>query len=103
MENLLTFDSGGISHRAVARLYGSIRQSPSYVPLQLRPPHTQSSGSSALCSYTTSTKDSCLRKRIVGAQVEICRDLFIPPPSLLFSLRACLSWSEVTRLPCVED
>lgn len=78
MQNLLTFDSRGIKRSTVVQPCTNIRQSSSYVPLQLCPPHTQSSGSSALCSYTTSTTDSYLQKRTLGAQVEICKDLFIP-------------------------
>lgn len=76
MENLPTFDSRGMNHSTVVQLCTNIRQSSSYVPLQLCPPHTQSSGSSALCSYTTSTTDSYLQERILGAHAVPMREGF---------------------------
>lgn len=76
-------DSSAYSHFNFAALYKSARQIKmvkvlNSVPLLQCPPHTQGSGSSALCSYIPSTLDSYLHKWILNTQAKTCEDLFIP-------------------------
>lgn len=87
----------------MVELYGSIQcvstdiNASVYLPLQLCPPRTQSSGSSALCSYTTSTLDSFSLKWFARTSLFFCT-----LPSLLFSLQACLSWSNSKLFLCMK-
>lgn len=76
-------DSSANNHFNFAALYKSARQIKmvkvlNSVPLLQCPPHTQGSGSSALCSYIPSTLDSYLHQWILNTQAKTCEDLFIP-------------------------